>query len=289
MTLVSQDVSREGGFVNRFSPGGAFGLDFDLSRQHLMIGSLPKVGKSRLTGDNPDALVLNFDFTQADPRTRAAVWPIRGSDGQACETGPGGLKKISAPTFKGFLEIQDQLIAMAKRNDPNRPKTIVVDTVSKMCDYVQDHLVETRQKTSFKELGQDGWAERNRLVEKFSRDFVRAGYGVIDLIHLSYRNIPVSNTDTNQTLHTRECLPTISDGLWRSLFVGPSLIATVELKPVTEQVNGKPTLVKKRVLRVAKNALDMDTGGTRFNIPDEIVLSAEHPWDSLVEAVRNAS
>ena len=91
----------------------------------------------------------------------------------------------------------------------------------------------------------------------------------------------VSTETTNETVNVKEIMPTISNGLWNALFVEPSLIASVEIKKIPKMVNGKITTTTGRVLGVAKNVLDSQTGGTRVPLPDEIELSSEHPWDSL--------
>lgn len=277
---VSQDVSRPGGFANRYAAGNAQSVVPDLNRQHLLIGSLPKVGKSMLLGDNPDAFIFNFDFSTFLPKTRAAIWPIRGNDGFAYESGPNGLKKIKTPTFEDYLAVRDDLLAMAAANKP-RPKMVVVDTISKMCEIVQEYQVRKSGKTDFKQLGQDGWAERNRIIEGFGRTIYSAGYGLAEIIHIAPKYIPVMNQQTGETVNVKEILPTISNGLWNALFTGPSLIASVELKKVSKVVNGKAQSHPIRVLKVAKNVLDAQTGGTRIPLPDEIELSSEHPWDSL--------
>lgn len=281
MSNVSQDVSRPGSFASKFSSGNASAIVPDLNRQHLLIGSLPKVGKSMLFADNPQAFILNFDFSTFMPRTRAAVWPIRGDGGFAYESGPNGLAKIKTPVFEDYMKVRDELVQMAATSDPNRPAMVVFDTVTKMCDHVQEYLVRKNQKTDFKQLGQDGWAERNRTIEGFIRSIYSAGYGVGVLIHVAPKYIPVLNQTTNETVNVKEIMPTISNGLWNALFVEPSLIASVEIKKIPKMVNGKMTTTTGRVLRVAKNVLDSQTGGTRVPLPDEIELSSEHPWDSL--------
>jgi hypothetical protein len=281
MTSVSQDVSRPGSFASRFSAGNAASIRPSLNKQHMLLASLPKVGKSKLCADNPEALVLNFDLTAFLPGTRAAVWPIRGEDGYTYESGPQGLKKLPPVKFEDYLKIQEELIEMAARNDPARPQMIVIDTVTKMCNLVQDYLLKQSGKTDFKQLGMDGWAERNRVVEGFGRRLYAAGYGVVELLHVAPKYIPVLNQQTGETVHTKEITPTISDGLWNSLFVAPSVIASVEIKAATTIVAGKPVTKSVRVLKVFKNVLDAQTGGTRVPLPPEIELSSEHPWDSL--------
>lgn len=282
---VSQDVSRPGSFASRFSFGNAAQSRPQLAHQHMLIASLPKCGKSYLALDNPEALALNFDLTAVLPGTRAAIWPIRGDDGSTYETNPaGGLKKIPAPTFADYLAIKNELIDMAARNDPNRPKTIVLDTVTKMCNLVQDHLVKISGKTEFKQLGQDGWAERNRVVESFGRSLYSAGYGVVEILHIAPKHVPILNQQTGETVHTLEITPLISDGLWNALCVAPSIIGSVELKVSTSVVGGKTQQKTVRVFKTYKNVLGSQTSGSRVPLPPEIELSSEHPWDSLRSA-----
>lgn len=282
---VSQDVSRPGSFASRFSFGNAAQSKPQLAHQHMLIASLPKCGKSYLCSDNPEALVLNVDLTSVLPGTRAAIWPIRGDDGGAYESTPAGpLKKIPAPTFKDYLTVRDELVDMAARNDPNRPKTIVIDTVTKLCILVQDHLVKVSGKVDFRALGQDGWAERNRLVESFGRSLYAAGYGVIEVLHVAPKNIPILNQQTGETVHTLEITPLISDGLWNALCVAPSIIGSVELKVSNTIVGGKTVQKSVRVFKTYKNVLGSQTSGSRVPLPPEIELSSEHPWDSLRSA-----
>ncbi len=286
---VSQDVSRSGGYANKFAAGSASGIETDIELAHITLIGSAKSGKSYLTANNPRAFVFNFDKTAFDPGTRAGVWPIRDTDGTFKEAGPRGLVQIKSPTFDDYLKVKDELIAMAARNDPNRPKTIVIDTITAMCNYVQEWLVVQKGKSSFKDLGQDGWFARNCVIEKFSRDLYSAGYGVINLLHFSPRYIPVWDEKSGQTINKHEVLPTVSDGLWRMITVAPSLIGVVGRKKVNVSKTGVPKYEEKYVLEVARDNLGTGATGSRFKMPAQIELSTEHPWDSVVEAVRTAS
>lgn len=274
----------------------------------LLVGE-SNMGKSYLLQTCPDAFIINADLSStvvdSDEQVKARIWPGLDSEGQPIEMDEQGRDKQISLSFDRMLEVKKALIAWPKE-DPDRPRMVVVDSITRLIPYVKDDVAKFAQSRyhiasgdnkDWKELhGPAAWDAVYDAIVQFALDLRNAGYGVCMTLHLTRYNIQVQDN-----LWKEEVDVTVTRNFWSRLFPMFEMIACLETKTVTEKEERTATdpRTKKTFTRsvdVTKQARvisadwanNVDLRGIvkRRIRMGEVVLPDADTWDAFDKAYR---
>tara|TARA_Y100001963_G_scaffold66053_1_gene92048 strand:- start:3557 stop:4447 length:891 start_codon:yes stop_codon:yes gene_type:complete len=268
-------------------PGKLFGL---------LVG-MPGVGKSCFIQSHSDAFIINCDLsstTNEDPQ--ACIWPGMDSEGRPCSPGAGGTSTPIRLDWKSVLEKKNQLIEMAKNNQP-RPETIIVDSLGPALALVKQYVTEKMGKKEWKELdGRRAWDDVYEQLVRFPADLRHWGYGFYYVCHLVNAKIPLG--DDRYVIRPEL---TITDNFYKRLFPLFELVAAFEcdMGTKTEMVqqknpDGSPGPKRPKKIKYRDHYMTINdeslAGITkcRVNLPDRIQLPETDAWSFFEEQYLSA-
>jgi hypothetical protein len=250
----------------------------------ILLGARSKSGKSYLMQSNPHAFIFNFDGNpivydgggEHTPSTRAAMWPVS-HDGK--QMGPNGKSIPQGKLYEEALKVKAKLLALAAQ-DKDRPKMIVLDTITTMRRAVQDWVPGQMGKSSFEACGLAGHAKVNEAIVRFGLDLHAAGYGVTWCAHLRHPEVPVGDQVVKDTSAFEV---DVTDGLWRGLQAHPDCIMRLDRSTVSEldKTVKPPKMKKEQVVKVFIE--DPNTQfSSRFSfLPSEFKVPSKDPWQAF--------
>lgn len=183
----------------------------------LIIG-LPGCGKSAFMQTCKDAYILDFDLsgtTASNPQ--AVMWPGLNTQGQPIDDQGNPF----VPQYEHFKAKIDILLEMASNKDPDRPKIVVLDTLSKWKEMCEDWIVRNCQKLNISREKVDNWKDLNGMsaygflygeIRRTINQLSDAGYGVYVIGHV-YNTITQLEEGKNK-FHYKL---TITDNFWSQL------------------------------------------------------------------------
>lgn len=266
----------------------------------LLIG-LPGEGKSSFLQTCKDAFILDFDLSgTTTPNPQAVMWPGISPAGQPMNDDGNEF----VPRYEDFREKVDILLEMATEQDPNRPKIVVFDTLSKWKEYVEDWTVRNSQKLNISKDRVENWKDLNGLsaydfvYREITRTITRlndAGYGVYVVGHVC--NTVTQLEEGKNKVHYKL---TITDNFWSRLhhafhYVGA--IAKVRKQTATKKQIPHPQDPTKTIEKIVKeDRIEFHLGLTstdfdgivksKVRLPPTIVLPEDDAF-SYFEKVYN--
>lgn len=194
-----------------------------LQRIRALFVGYPGCGKSCLIQSHPKAFIENIDCSSTTTYTpKAAIWPfIDPATGTPCDDD-------GSPCILTWEKIEAKhaiLKEMAKANDPNRPETIVIDSVTGLLPLLRDYLTRKAGKTAFKELhGPTAYDDMYSILVNTLVELHAYGYGVFLIAHVMDYSVTVDDKGGTKQI------PDINftEGLANRLYDKLELIALVE-------------------------------------------------------------
>lgn len=269
---------------------------FDLDTVFGMLVGEQNSGKSYLAQSNPNAFIINADDSPiVNPHGQACIWPARDTDGRIIDLDG----KPMVLTWDAIEKKRQQLIQMAKDN-VDRPRTVVLDTIFPVMRLLKQHVVAHFNKTEWEQLhGPMAYEKVYSILIEFALSLRSHGYGVWFVAHLSKRWVSLSETSNIQ-----EYALYMSEGLRERLSKTVELIAPVRAMNSTKVVTSDKTINVggKEVVRKVTNEVPYTRRYLAFNDPEfaniirtrtlkplpDIDLDGPNPWETFSQAFSNA-
>lgn len=266
-------------------------------------------GKSAFAQSCPNAYIYNYDGsgTVTHGKPKAVIWPGRNSQGQLVEPDPSN--PCNDPDKGVLVELswelacrkRDRLVEL-KRSGQSPFDVVVIDTVDFAYPLLQKWMAEDSKgpDAEFDDLyGISAWPRSYELMWQFIKSHRDAGYGVIAVVHLIDKFIPVGENKKELL----ENIPKIPDNLWNLLvgrcdmnleiysedFKRMSQVPKIDPRTGQPMKNAKgqaitttrPEEGTRHVLRVKRARAK--SAKKRLNIPNEIELPHRNTWSAYEE------
>jgi hypothetical protein len=271
-------------------------------------------GKSHLLHNCPHAAIFNFDRSQIsgldDASHRAQVWPWINKDGQTCDSDG----KPFQLTWEAARAKFDELIQKAKAGNPNRPKTVVIDSVrmaTELCtnQFLQSLPLDKRTVQAKWNIAANVYFQVTSLIDLL----VQAGYGTVVVVHVGEDETEWTDTskeegDPSRKYKVRRLVPKVPPSIQESVFRSANLIVRMDKRTVTEvetktihiPIPGTNNTVPKQqttttekqkffLLTVDKEMPSTVKSRIAGTLPREIEIPERDPWDALERAYTTAT
>lgn len=205
-----------------------------VNRAFILLIGRPKSGKSTLAGTNPAA--IRVDLNRAGPTMgeQAIRIPAYTHDGVSLRL-----------DWKWLADVVQDLERMAEQGEPDRPKTVIIDTLSDLIQIARE-AVEKEAGKPWQDLhGKQAWGQ---VYDRIYRLLLRLTkhYGVVLIGHVVEQSKPLG--DDNYRVAEGIDIP---DGLWKLLHKEADAIIAVDREdkairdtPTDPKAPRKPTEIK---------------------------------------------
>jgi hypothetical protein len=258
-------------------------------------------GKSTFFQTCPDAAIINIDGSPTvTSNPLAAIWPIRGEDGNLYES---DLTTKVHLDWEAVRAKRDLLIRLAEADEP-RPAMVVMDTINLAIPLVREHIcryahskynIADEDSRLWRQMdGRPAWDELYNEIISFTLSLRRAGYGFWWTMHLTQQYIKIGEDISKDVITVN-----VTDNFWSRLFPLFDMVCAVEQTETTETITdqvampGGRTMPKTRIVRKPIRILTVDPGEnpklagiikSRVKLPGTIRLSESDAWADFERA-----
>lgn len=202
----------------------------------VLIWGFGGTGKTYMFQDDPRCYILNFDGKGIEhPNARAIVFPAY--DPERARLIDAGGEPI-VPQWTHFVEKVKILEQLARDNDPNRPTTVIIDTIDSAVRIAREHSTyvygvrDGIPTKSVEELGQAAYKYGNEQVAKLINHLhLTCGYGVVIVAHL--RNVDITE---GGKVKERKIDKSVTTGLLSPFWPQAELSVRAKATPSTKEI-----------------------------------------------------
>jgi hypothetical protein len=212
----------------RGKPSGVDSPDF--YRRRITIFGHTGAGKSTFVGTDPNLLKIDLDRKGAAPPGHEKCGRVPDQD-------------FSGINWEWLCKVRDRLVDLAKKNTPDRPKMVVVDSAWELVGHAMGKVALDKGREFHEIDPRTSYNHVNQQIVAWLWSLINAGYGVCLLAHIDTKTIRQGD---NTLLVDSVGVP---DSCWRSLSKMMNIVGVLESKvidemePVIDEKTGQPVLL----------------------------------------------
>lgn len=267
-----------------------------LSGTLCVLAGVSNAGKTALGLSDPDNLVIAFEPSPTPLKPKGILWPGKGDSGERIDLDG---KVITDWNWQRVIKMRDTLLQMAAAKDPNRPKTIFLDTADEALELLKPFAAECLLPSSHPNRvwrsvhGQQGYPFLYENFTKLALALHAAGYGVFINIHIGRKKVEMGvDSAGEKSFTTKDGIVLLTESFYQSLYRKADLVLimskgeetfddVVKEKMPDGSTRDKRITKKQMVYRVSDTDIENTSAKSRVKKLGSVVIPEENGFAAL--------